>query len=530
MTDDKDQRTFEDSSTLPNDASMLAAPEPVAPGASGQQSRMDGLESGESNTALKLRLTTLDNYSYDPPQPRHAPLPPYLVHCTLFASYDHQHPPDPRAFCEIGLPANHARGEASASRVTVAQSVSKLRKRLGVQVPLHSLAASHDVKVLLIHPAPRNGEQMAARTPRIGRGVRASLFSAQHRELTSVRSRPLISRALTAIYFGEGIYSRMAVFPAEAVLTYGAEERRRRKTEAASKEKSSTKLGWLKSLKPSKNDSPPDEGQDDVADPIPTGVKPLHVKVPMQLATIELLPPTARLLETKGPFPKGMNKPPSAEQSRALQALGEYDRISDQAKFERFFFTPSAAEDRFMQLTLDALERRGAIWTEAGRYTTPSSRCPDPQTRPRLLVKGFFPERFLNRCKAYRAKDCEPMPSDLSPDSVAKWGYPVIVHTAKERFGDDSQLPAYSENDTTMSKVEWDEDDLPSEGSSLTAGYGSMSGYGLDSERAKKLIGQEGDFFEGWSINPTIEPFKQGSFFEGLSSQSAMFMAGGGGF
>ncbi len=86
---------------------------------------------------------------------------------------------------------------------------------------------------------------------------------------------------------------------------------------------------------------------------------------------------------------------------------------------------------------LRALERRGAIWAEAGRLITPSSRSPNPRERARFLVKGLFPQRWAYRCKYYRGRKYEPMPSDLDPKEVKKFGSPLIVHTVAERTGNE---------------------------------------------------------------------------------------------
>ena len=185
-----------------------------------------------TTASLQLPLFTSSKRIPGPP-PQSAPLPPLLLQCTLFASYD-LNAPHPVPFRQAGCPATHSRGQTSAtSKSKVSQSVSKLRKRLGVQIPLSylgsagfnpsSTASSSPYATLyayLAHPQPRNGAEMTARSGSIGQHRRVSLFQAQARELTGIVSRPLVERVLSAIYAGQGIFDRMAVFPAEAVLRY----------------------------------------------------------------------------------------------------------------------------------------------------------------------------------------------------------------------------------------------------------------------------------------------------------------------
>lgn len=525
--------------------------------------------------ALEMPMVTSTLKIPTPPSLHH-PLPANLLHCTLFASYD-LIAPHPVPFCLAGCPATHARGESSAtSKRAVSQRVTSLRKRLGVQIPLPYLgssdAANAEQYAYLPHSHPRNAQEMTARTGNLARRRRVSLFQAQAKELTGIVSRPLVERVISAIYAGQGIYSRMAIFPAQAVLTYGSHSRKAAASQQSAAAQEGGKRGsWLSRIK-SRGKSPPPSSEEqpstssaqestDAAD------KVSFVKVGMMFATLDLLSPPPRFLESKGPYPKEMNKVSSAEADKALKQLADFDRMTDEQRYEVYAWQQDQAGTQLLNATLKALERRGGIWTEAGRLTTPSSRNPYPKDRARFLVKGVFPERFVNRCKFYRAKAFEPMPNDLDPSQLAKFGFPVVVHTVDERLGAgnvDSQIdltafaspadtsapfaPVTSrteEEDVPSTDWEWDEADLnhsfpshPPPFSTDTPGrrdelptYTSaqldkINGLGLDSALALATVEREQDFFEGWSIGVTEEPFRSGGWMESLGGGSAAWFVG----
>ncbi|GAC72146.1 hypothetical protein PANT_6d00095 [Moesziomyces antarcticus T-34] len=509
-----------------------------------------------TQAALELpHITTTRRILPPPPQP--SPLPAFLLHCTLFASYD-LHAPHPVPFRDVGCPATHARGEAGATaKSKVSQSVTRLRKRLGVQIPLAYLGSPgfnpcqldavspRGGLAFLSHPQPRNGAEMTARSGNVGRYRKVSLFQAQAREMTHIVSRPLVERVVSAVYAGQGIYNRMAVFPAEAVLSYTRDA-----------EQADEKQGWLAKLKAKakSSDSKPDsaaQGAQTIAqvrspDTARGNEAIKSVKAPMVFATLDLLAPPPRLLETGGPYPVEMNKASDSDLATSARLISEFDRGSDDERFSRFLFTPTEADDALFAQMLRALERRGAIWCEAGRLITPSSRNPNPRERARFLVKGVFPERFANRCRFYRARKFEPMPSDLSPHEVRKFGAPLIVHTVVERTGSEgidindyvqpqptNAHTATRADDDDMFDWEWDENDLaPRSGEGGLPDYTSaqkeqLKGYGIQSARARALVEAEADFFTGWSIGVTDEPFKNGGWMESMGTGSALWFAGG---
>ncbi|EPQ29798.1 uncharacterized protein PFL1_02471 [Pseudozyma flocculosa PF-1] len=506
-----------------------------------------------TTTTARLEMPILAHESYEAPQAVTEPFPPFLLHCTLFAFYE-GYPPHPAAFCNIGLPARYARGESSASHNRVAQKVSRYNRRLGVQLPLHYLdtdPTSADVKALFFHPHPKDGAALMARQPSLKRGRMFTMFAAMSPELTGMVSRPLVDRVLSALFFGSGIKDQMAIFPGEAVLTYGARYRKEGKARSQDKGEggggsgsgSGGALGWLKAWKPSSagdgsRDADMSKGKaKSVEAESPAGTTPGHVKLGMVYATLDLLPPPGRLLETRGPYPKEMNRVSSAEQDRAVQIQVEASRLSPEERYRQFGWELDEAGRADMMRMLKALERRGGIWSEAGRVTMPSSRNPDPRERPRYLVKGLFPEHFTQRCAWFRHRDHQPQTNDLSPESIAKFGCPVVVHTADERLGAGADIaqrtssnPATASEKELSMDAEWHEDDLPKEDTAAAAtasDVGNMNGYGTDSARAQALIDAEGDFFEGWSIGVTAEPFKTGGFYESMASSTGLAVAVG---
>lgn len=510
-----------------------------------------------TQAALELpHITSTRRISPPPPQP--SPLPAFLLHCTLFASYD-LNVPHPVPFRDVGCPATHARGEAGATaKSKVSQSVTRLRKRLGVQIPLAYLGSPgfnpcqldavspRGGLAFLSHPQPRNGAEMTARSGNVARYRKVSLFQAQAREMTHIVSRPLVERVVSAVYAGQGIYNKMALFPAEAVLSYTRDA-----------EQADEKQGWLAKLKAKakSSDSKPDavaQGTQTIAQvrsaDTARGTEAIKsVKTSMVFATLDLLAPPPRLLETGGPYPVEMNKASDADLATSARLISEFDRGTDDERFGRFLFTPTEADDALFAQMLHALERRGAIWCEAGRLITPSSRNPNPRERARFLVKGVFPERFANRCRFYRARKFEPMPSDLSPNEVRKFGAPLIVHTVVERTGSEGiDINDYVQPQPTNTAAraddegfdwEWDENDLAprlggGQGECELPDYTSaqkeqLRGYGIESARARALIEAEADFFIGWSIGVTDEPFKNGGWMESMGTGSALWFAGG---
>lgn len=532
-----------------------------------------------TKVALELPLISSTKRIAAPPA-QSAPLPPYLLQCTLFASYD-INAPHPVPFRQVGCPATHARGQTSASSNKVAQSVSKLRKRLGVQIPLaylggpgfdpDSAASYSSVFAYLAHQQPRNGAEMTARSGNISRYRKVSLFQAQAKEMTGIVSRPLVERVLSALYAGQGIYDRMAMFPAEAVLRYSSKS-----VDAdADADEGEPKSGWLSKLKSKA------KGKGKVSDG-PGSLSGSHaieqvksvesvrristrddatnvrfVKAGMVFATLDLLAPPPRLLETGGPYPVEMNKASDADMSTSFRLINEFDRATDEERFQRFMFAPTAADDQLFANMLRALERRGGIWVEAGRLITPSSRNPNPRERARFLVKGLFPERFVYRCKHYRARKFEPMPSDLDSKEVKRFGSPLIVHVVQERTGQEGiDLRDYvSTRAATASTTgedgearldwEWDEEDNltfddPSATNRTQDGNAApppdykdaqkemLNGYGIESPRAQALIEAEQDFFQGWSVGYTEEPFRNGNWMESIGTGSALWFAASG--
>lgn len=512
------------------------------------------------------------------PPPLSAPLPSFLLQCTLFASYD-LNAPHPVPFRQVGCPATHSRGQTSAtSKNKVSQSVSKLRKRLGVQIPLAYLgspgfsptstssSAQGSVFVYLAHQQPRNGAEMTARSGNVSRYRKVSLFQAQAREMTGIRSRPLIERVLSAIYAGQGITNKMAMFPAEAVLRYSNRPLDADADGSAEAANGESRTGWLSKLKSKAKG----KGKDSDNDVDPQAIQPVmsaesvhrvttrgepnvrFVRTAMVFATLDLLAPPPRLLETGGPYPIEMNKASDTDIGTSARLISEFDRATDEERFQRFMFAPTAADDQLCADMLRALERRGGIWVEAGRLITPSSRNPNPTERARFLVKGLFPERFVYRCKYYRGRKFEPMPSDLDPKEVKKFGSPLVVHIVQERTGNEGidmrdYIRASSNTDGEEARLdwEWDEEDNltfddPATATGVQEGNAApppdytstqkelLNGYGIESQRAKALIEAEQDFFRGWSIGYTEEPFRNGNWRESLGSGSAMWFAASG--
>lgn len=549
----------------------------------------EALDPGSAYSITKVALdlphiTTTKRIPGPPPQP--APLPPFLLQCTLFASFD-VWAPHPVPFRQAGCPATYSRGLSSAtSKSKVSQTVTKYKKRLGVQIPLSYLGSPGfnpnqvssstpygNIFAYLPHPHPRNGAEMSARSGTIARLRRVSLFQAQGKELTGIVSRPLVERVVSAIYAGQGITNKMAIFPAEAVLRYSNKSVDAEQMEG---QESDTKSGWLSKLKAKAKGGGSDQRRSSVAGSSPIeqvksadslrtteDSEAVHsVKAAMMFATLDLLAPPPRLLETGGPYPIEMNKASDADLATSARMISEFDRGTDDDRFNRFFFAPSAADEQLCADMLRALERRGAIWVEAGRLITPSSRNPNPRERARFLVKGVFPERFVYRCKYYRGRKFEPMPSDLDPKEVKKFGSPLIVHTVVERTGNEGidlrdhlPSPAATRNGSSPAREvgeadeearldwRWDEQDnitfdSPSaaragaqeEDSAAPPDYKSMqrdtlNGFGIESPRAKALIEAERDFFEGWSIGATEEPFKNGGFLDGMASATMTYCA-----
>lgn len=521
----------------------------------------------QTKVALELPLVTATRRIPGPP-PQSAPLPSFLLHCTLFGSYDLA-APHPVPLRQAGCPAQHSRGESSAtSKTKVSQSVSKLRKRLGVQIPLaymgspgfHPSSATPSspydgVYAYLAHPHPKDGAAMVARSGNVSRYRRISLFQAQAREMTGIVSRPLVERVLNAMYAGQGVLNHMAAFPAEAVLQYSS---RSLNTDAnnSTSDDAEPKTGWLAKLKSkakasggTKHKTGSDSGPNQLeqvksADSVraadtdhssPTS-EVRTVKASMVYCTLDLLAPPPRLLETGGPYPVEMNKASDADLATSARLLSEFDRGSDDERFEKFFFAPTAADNEQCAAMLRALERRGAIWAEAGRLITPSSRNPNPRERARYLVKALVPERFVYRCKYYRGRKFEPMPNDLDAKEIKRFGRPLIVHLVPERTGNEGidlsdYLSLQSQRDDPEAKLdwEWDEDDnltfnnhSSTQAAAPPPDYVStqrelLRGYGIESQRARALIEAEQDFFEGWSIGVTEEPFSNGGYFENVA-------------
>ncbi|SNX85531.1 uncharacterized protein MEPE_04240 [Melanopsichium pennsylvanicum] len=534
------------------------------------------------------------------PAPQYTPLPQLLLHCTLFASYD-QLAPHPIPFCQVGCPATFTRGETGAtSKSKVSQSVARLKRRFGVQIPLNYLGAPgfnpglagtsgpySGLFAYLAHPQPKNGAEMTARSGNVGKYRRVSLFQAQAREMTAIISRPLVERVVSAIYAGQNITGKLAVFPAEAVLRYSNQGMDVDQEPSSSYDDGEQKMGFFSKLKAKaklkgkekvgdnrlssfSGSYPIDQvrSADSVQeiDETHSGFGIKSVKTAMVFATIDLLAPPPRLLETHGPYPIEMNKASDADLSTSSRLIGEFDSGTDEQRFEKFLFSPNCADEQLCADMLRALERRGAIWTEAGRLITPSSRNPNPKERARFLVKGVFPERWVYRCKYYRGRKFEPMPNDLDAKEVKKFGSPLIVHQVVERTGNEGldlndHITQTSEaitrsseredgNDEPRLDWEWDQEhDLMFNALSTTRNddtsndknhdeaapppdYVStqtemLKGYGIESVRARNLIEAENDFFQGWSIGVTEEPFKNGGFLDGMTASGGWYSSGG---
>ncbi|KAJ1023500.1 hypothetical protein NDA16_003117 [Ustilago loliicola] len=146
------------------------------------------------------------------------------------------------------------------------------------------------------------------------------------------------------------------------------------------------------------------------------------------------------------------------------------------------------------------------------------------------------------------------MPSDLDPKEVKKFGSPLLVHTAIERTGPEgvdlsdyvtpSSAPAASASEDGEPSLDWEWDEqgnLTTDSSHRVTGNGAetprpnyasakkevLDGYGIESPRAKALVEAEQDFFRGWSIGSSEEPFKNGGWMENLNTMSGMYYAGG---
>lgn len=546
-------------SPLPVSTVASSDEEPLPPGIT--QKEANDPTSVYSQTKATLQLPFIaTTQRVQPPPPQTAPLPSFLLHCTVYAVHDAR-TPHPVPFQQVGCPAAYSRGLV-------------LAKRIGVELPLPYLGNRRDTDTYayLAHPQPKNGAEMVGRSGDVGRYRKVSLFRAQARELTGIVSRPLVERVLGSVYADVGVHGRMAIFPAEAVLRYSHKCIDATQVPTG-EDDGEQKSGWLSKLKakakgkgkseneqaaagvPAEQLSPAIDPPAPAYDQVPSGIR--SIESPMVYATIDLLAPPSRLLETGGPYPLEMNKASDADISVSSRLLAEFDRASVEERFQRFMFTPNGGDNQLLADMLNALERRGAVWTEAGRLIAPSSRNPRPRERARFLVKGLFPERWVLRCKYYRNRKYEPMPSDLDPKEVKKFGSPLIVHTAIERTGAEgvdladfvaprSGSPATGSAAEGGPRLEWEwaeEGRLitnPSQRSTTSAGGAEtprpdyitakqevLQGYGIESPRAKALIEAEQDFFRGWSIGYTEEPFKNGGWLEILNTQSGMYYAGG---
>jgi hypothetical protein len=170
---------------------------------------------------------------------------------------------------------------------------------------------------------------------------------------------------------------------------------------------------------------------------------------------------------------------------------------------------------------LGALERRAVIWVEAGRLLTlDSPKATSAADGIRFLVRALVPERFAKRCEYYRSRNSKQMPSDLDPQQVKQFGYPLIVHRPVERAGRhgvnmQAHLPSPSTlhqvmvKDTAMERYRKvvEESKLPDY---KNFQRDMLNGYGMNSKRARCLVDAELDFFEGWSIGVSPEPAEHG--------------------
>lgn len=92
-------------------------------------------------------------------------------------------------------------------------------------------------------------------------------------------------------------------------------------------------------------------------------------------------------------------------------------------------FEPTQEAEIMLTDILNGLERRGSLWTLAGHNCRGSQKNPNPRQRPEFFVLGFFPEPFLDRCKAHRDQE---MGSDLSLPLNDKWAPFIISAKGKE--------------------------------------------------------------------------------------------------
>ncbi len=101
--------------------------------------------SSYSNTKCSLELPYITSTRRIPaPAPQNAPLPPFVLHCTLFASYDLvAHILYLSVKWDVLL-LTHAASPLQANN-KVLQSVSKLRKRVGVQIRYHTWAVQASI-------------------------------------------------------------------------------------------------------------------------------------------------------------------------------------------------------------------------------------------------------------------------------------------------------------------------------------------------------------------------------------------------
>ncbi|PWN49087.1 hypothetical protein IE53DRAFT_370059 [Violaceomyces palustris] len=426
------------------------------------------------------------------------PLPNDEIQCTIYASYE-MHPPSSRSLSQFGFPSSYSRGTASHSAslsLFSSSALSKARKRLSVQLPLRYLdtRATADPRVFSELPMPKDGKEAAQRSGAITIGRALTVYQCSSSELTGVVTRPFVSRVLDVVYKGMGISSRFGVFPPVAVLHPGGTEKKSSKAIAKAKERTATTSQGGSGM-PS-------------------------VQVGMWWATLDCLSPPTGLSK---PYPKDANKVTEDEISRGLAESERFSKLEPEEKFKHLF-QPSQEDRKQMLDMLEFLERRGGIWTDCGRIAIPSTRCPDPKARPRYMVRGLFPEAFVHRCKHFRSKECEPMPSDLSQESINKWGHPLVTKTVSERLDEQDRRERQAVTGTVAGKRVSEEGDEEGE---------ARQGGGGEERRAREDDGgwAQNDFFEGWSIGATFEPFRTGSAWESVAQRGVGgVVAAGGGF
>ncbi|PWN41739.1 hypothetical protein IE81DRAFT_324230 [Ceraceosorus guamensis] len=288
---------------------------------------------------------------------------------TFICSYKNYNPDDHflKLLERVGCPASFGRNSATG--------LTSLKKRLSVQIPRRFLLQSPT-----FHRNPRDEaevQQIVNDTKKKTSEAINTLFDSERPTLLLVREREVLGVIITALLKALDLSNPLFVYPAPSIVQ-------------------APKWATVK------NASFMAAASADV-----------------KWATLTILTPPAEghtneiTKEQEAAYLKdqyGSGAKPRKTNAELLAAMWEPDDIAEQQ----------------LDRVLEALERRGGIWTHAAHRSTPGLRNPDPKQRPEFIVRGVFPLIFIERCRKYAEKQRMPMPSDVSPETKAKWA-PIIT-------------------------------------------------------------------------------------------------------